>query len=363
LPTRTKLLPASTKPLPTRTKPLPTRTKLLPSWREVAKTGTWDTLFLGNGASVNVSHNFSYDYLFDQADLSVNAKKVFTEFHTTNFELALELLGDAQRVCAALGTPRSSSRLMAAEYANIRDALFDAVNRTHVRWSEVPLATRHHIADVLLGYRKVFTTNYDLIVYWSLLSRGHFAMFTDFFARDAPTDPIIFDVTARPAAARFRGRTQLYHLHGGLHLWRDERTGATGKWEPVDGADLAGLEDRFREHPERQPLLVSEGATTDKLRAIRGSDYLSFALAQLSRDRGNMVIFGWSFGAQDDHITDAINKSFRRRIAISMRPSTLKRMRRHQADLIARLDRHEVVFFDAASHPIGDPHLTIGTPC
>ncbi len=332
---------------------------LLPPWRDVDATGAWDTLFLGNGASVNVSKNFSYDYLFDQADLSVNAKKVFTEFRTTNFEFALELLSDAQRVCSALGTPRSSGRLMAAEYANIRDALFDAVNRTHVRWSEVPEGTRHHIADVLLCYRKVFTTNYDLILYWSLLSRGRFAAFTDFFGREDPADPIIFDVTAQPMSARFRGRTQLYHLHGGLHLWRDERTGATGKWDRLDGTDLLGLEDRFRERPERQPLLVSEGLTADKLRAIRGSDYLSFALAQLTRDRGNMVIFGWSFGDQDQHITDAINKSFRRRIAISMRPSTAKRMRRLQADLVARLDRHDVVFFDAATHPIGDPSLSI----
>ncbi len=338
---------------------MPISTSLLPPWRVVAATGNWDTLFLGNGASANVSKNFSYDYLFDQADLSVNAKKVFTEFRTTNFELALELLGDAQRVCNALGTPRSSARLMAAEYANIRDALFEAVNRTHVKWEEIPESTRHHVADVLLGYRKVFTTNYDLLVYWSLLSRGHFAAFTDFFIRDEPSDPIIFDVTAQPSAARFRNRTQLYHLHGGLHLWRDERTGATGKWDRVEGMDLVGLEDRFRERPERQPLLVSEGTTTDKLRAIRSNDYLSFALAQLSRDRGNMVIFGWSFGPQDSHITDAINNSFRRRIAISMRPSTTKRMRRVQADLIARLDRHEVLFFNAETHPIGDPTLTV----
>jgi hypothetical protein len=338
---------------------LPISTSLLPPWRTVAATGTWDTLFLGNGASVNVSKNFSYDYLYDQADLSVNAKKVFTEFRTTNFELALELLGDAQRVCAALGTPRSSGRLMAAEYSNIRDALFDAVNRTHVRWSDLPESTRHHIADVLLGYRKVFTTNYDLIVYWSLLSRGHFAAFTDFFVRDDPSDPIVFDVTARPSAARFRNRTQLYHLHGGLHLWRDERTAATGKWDQIDGTDLLGLDQRFRERPERQPLLVSEGTTVDKLRAIRSSDYLSFTLAQLARDRGNMVIFGWSFGAQDQHITDAINKSFHRRIAISMRPSTAKRMRGIQADLVARLDRHDVVFFDAATHPIGSPSLAV----
>jgi hypothetical protein len=339
---------------------VPISTSLLPPWRVIAASGHWDTLFLGNGASANVSQNFSYDYLFNQADLSVNAKKIFTEFKTTNFELALELLGDAQRVCTALGTPRSSSRLMAAEYANIREALFEALNRTHVGWDEIPESTRHHVADVLLGYRKVFTTNYDLLVYWSLLSRGHFAAFTDFFVRDDPSDPIIFDVTAQPSAARFRNKTQLYHLHGGLHLWRDSRTGATGKWDGIEGTDLVEIEGRFRTQPDRQPLLVSEGTATDKLRAIRSSDYLSFTLSQLSRDRGNMVIFGWSFGLQDQHITDAINNSFRRRIAISMRPSyTTKRMRREQADLVARLDRHDVVFFNAETHPIGDPTLAI----
>jgi hypothetical protein len=43
----------------------------------------------------------------------------------------------------------------------------------------------------------------------------------------------------------------------------------------------------------------SEGTTGDKPRAIRRSDYVSFAFCHLARDRGDMVIFGFSFGAHD----------------------------------------------------------------
>ena len=45
----------------------------------------------------------------------------------------LQLLGDARRVGAALSSPRNGQRLLTAEYANIREALFGAINATQVR--------------------------------------------------------------------------------------------------------------------------------------------------------------------------------------------------------------------------------------
>lgn len=321
--------------------------------------GGWHSLFLGNGASINISSGFAYPSLYDKADLSAAAEELFGEFGTTNFELVLQLLGDARRVGAALGSPRNGQRLIAAEYANIREALFGAVNATHVRHVEIPPSILHAVAEHLLRYRRVFTTNYDLLAYWSLMACGQRATVTDFFTRRGDqSQPLTFDLTA---PARFGGRTQLLHLHGGLHLWHDERTGTTGKWEHHHGGRLLDLDRRYREHPDRQPLLVSEGTSPDKLRAIRRSDYLSFGLRQLALDHHDIVIFGSRLGPGDRHITDAVNAGPARRIAISLRPNTnRRRLARRMAELTDLFaERHQVLFFNAASHPLGRPTLTV----
>ncbi|RKR88277.1 uncharacterized protein DUF4917 [Micromonospora pisi] len=321
--------------------------------------GDWNTLFLGNGTSINICTGFSYNSLYEEADLSIAAAQLFAEFDTTNFELVLQLLGAARRVGATLGSPRNGQRLIDAEYANIREALFAAVNATHIRHDEIPEKTLRAIAGELLNYRRVFTTNYDLLGYWSLMTCRQRAEVTDFFSRGGDRNqPLTFDLTT---PARFLGRTQLLHLHGGLHLWQDERTGTTGKWEHEDGGRLLDLEKRYLDHPERQALLVSEGTSADKLRAIRRSDYLSFALRQLALDHDDLVIFGSSLSPQDQHIVDAIDNGPARRIAISMRADAgARRQQRRIAELTDLFhDRHRVMFFDAATHPLGHRHLNV----
>lgn len=321
--------------------------------------GPWPTLLVGNGASINLSAGFSYPSLYRAADLSSAARELFAEFDTTNFELVLQLLGDAGRVGAALGSPRNSLRLIGAEYANIRDALFGAVHTTHIEHGAIPNETLLSIGEHLLGYRRVFTTNYDLTAYWALMSVGKIGRVTDFFSRRGETDgPLTFD---NATATRLGRRTQLLYLHGGLHLWHDEYTGITGKWQHHDGAGLLDLADRYRQHPHRQPLLVSEDTTTDKLRAIRRSDYLSFALRQLALEHHDLVIFGHSLNPTDRHIAEAINTGPARRIAISLHTtSNQRRLDRRMAELCDLFDeRHQVLFFPAGSHPLGRPIVTV----
>jgi uncharacterized protein DUF4917 len=321
--------------------------------------GPWPTLLMGNGASINLSTGFAYASLYHAADLTTAARELFAEFATTNFELVLQLLGDAARVGAALGSPRAGQRLIDTEYANIRDALFGAVHTTHLDHSQIPTQTLHALGEHLLGYRRVFTTNYDLTAYWALMSLARPTAITDFFHRNGqPDGPLTFDLTT---TSRLRDRTQLLYLHGGLHLWHDEYTGTTGKWRHHDGAGLLDLADRYRDYPHRQPLLVSEGTSTDKLRAIRRSDYLSFALRQLALDHHDTVIFGHSISPVDRHIADAINHGPARRIAISLHTtSNQRRVARRIAELRDLFDeRHQILFFHAQSHPLGAPSVTL----
>lgn len=82
----------------------------------------------------------------------------------------LERMLDAQQINTVFCFPESGMKRMAAEHDGIREALFFAVNQTHVRHADLPLETLQAIAGHLLGYSRVSTTNYDLLPYWSIMS-------------------------------------------------------------------------------------------------------------------------------------------------------------------------------------------------
>ena len=82
---------------------------------------------------------------------------------------------------------------------------------------------------------------------------------------------------------------------------------------------MNNLEANFSSVPSRQPVLVSEGTSAQKMARIRRSVYLTYALQSLSDNISDTVIFGANFGDQDAHIADAIGAGAQRSIAISVR--------------------------------------------
>ena len=62
--------------------------------------------------------------------------------------------------------PRPSFRPL---YEQIQDALFDAVAAVHIQWNDVADKWLSRIKSELRRYRRVYSTNYDLLVYWSMM--------------------------------------------------------------------------------------------------------------------------------------------------------------------------------------------------
>ncbi len=66
---------------------------VIANWEDIAKSTNWDTLVLGNGASMAVCPKFGYEPLLEAATnkgfISEDVKKVFDELHTTDFELVM----------------------------------------------------------------------------------------------------------------------------------------------------------------------------------------------------------------------------------------------------------------------------------
>lgn len=207
------------------------------------------------------------------------------------------------------------------------------------------------VAHALDDFAAVFTTNYDLIPYWSHMEvRGEVGI-VDMFRGAQPFDPDDPNYGAGNSTA-------VHYLHGAIHLWLDS-AGDNGKWVS-DGHILLGLQQRYRASSVRQPLFVSEGTSSAKLQAIRRSPYLAFCRQELRADEGNTVVFGHSLSEQDEHIVKALVEGRERRFAVSLRSSNDKaRIRERKATILRQLDGHEVCFFDSSTHPLGDPSLRI----
>lgn len=151
----------------------------------------------------------------------------------------------------------------------------------------------------------------------------------------------------------------MYFLHGALHLV----VGGSGVTWKLKREAVQTILDQFGEpiadDPLARPLLVTEGSSHDKLRAIDGNAYLSHALEQLRRVELPIVVFGSSLGDHDQHLIDAINERPSRPVAVSMVSDGKRELTALQAEIYGRLQAETLVFFDAASHPLGAPGLRV----
>lgn len=323
-------------------------TDQLVSWDQLSHL-RWPTLLIGNGLSINLWSGFGYKQLLERADLNPVAVQLFNDLDTVNFEVVLEGLWHAERVLNALGD--QSEVVVHDLYTHVQDELFEAIHRVHVPWDAIPRTSLAQIATVLDDQHLVFTLNYDLLTYWSVM--GSTTYTGDYFWADGYT----FD----PSDCRLvAGRTGILYLHGGVHLWQESTTGLTGKWiTGSQGNLLVDLAAKFRANTDRQPLMVSEGTSAQKMAVIRRSDYLSFALRQLAADAENTVIFGAEFGSQDDHVVAALAAGGTRKIAISVFPGTNEQNIATMARYRSKLPGQNLLFFDSRSHPLGDPALCV----
>jgi hypothetical protein len=314
---------------------------LLP-WTDVEAAHQWEVLLLGNGLSINVWPSFAYSRLFDYArggGLTRGDLRLFND--NPNFEAVLGELATAIRVAEAI---RYSAAPFYERYRRVQMALGHAVRQVHCHRTQVSNATLSTIREQLLKYEWIFTTSYDLIVYWAMGYGERFAPFIDHFRYGGK---LAFD----PARAEvYVGRVPVYFLHGALHL----AVGGDGVTFKIRRNLLTLLEqfgDPIPGDLQARPLLVTEGSAREKLRAIEGNDYLAHSLGRLRERERPVLVFGSSLGDQDRHLVDALNVNPNRAVAVSMRPGPKRELRSRQAELYGRLDADPLLFFDATTHP------------
>ncbi|MFC7297957.1 DUF4917 family protein [Herminiimonas aquatilis] len=325
----------------------------LSKWDELLLINArWENLLLGNGFSTNVWHKFSYDSLYALAQkeeigekLTVQSIALFDHLLSSNFEDVLRVLHHAILVDEQLDSPQRDR--INELYKNTKNALSASVNFSHLPPGQ---ANMQEISSQLAPFSKIFTTNYDLIIYWAIMSHN-----TDHFRDLFWGQENSFNIGNAGVMAR---KSAIYYLHGAIHLVELE-DGTTRKLTVNGDATLADLFDL--KHPEKFPLFVSEGSSEWKLSKIRRNDYLRHAYERLCDARGNLVVLGHSLHKNyDQHIIDAIKRSPIECVAISVWPEqTPPEIISFKARLLEEFHMKQLLFFDSKSHPLTSSELRV----
>lgn len=258
------------------------------------------SVLLGNGFSMAYSRDmFDYSSLFKWAEIDNNhpkLKEVFDQLGTRDFELVMKALKSASQIGAIYECNAVNIQQMNANIDELKELLIDAITQSHPNTVDTIPDSKYKSTRVFLNhFGKIFTTNYDLLLYWSLcrnIDGKILAGWRDGFSGE--NGHLSWD----------KGNDQnSYYLHGAMHLFMDSpdvdkivyRTG-----NPLrDQVRTKILNDEF-------PIFVSEGTSIEKTIRIEENKYLTHCLDALKGLTGSLFIHGHSLDENDDHIWDAI---------------------------------------------------------
>lgn len=343
-------------------------------------------LLLGNGFSISLFPKcFSYNSLYKTAkdeglfEGHSPLDAAFTALQSTDFELVMEALKAASILGPLYGYDTS---IMSGHALKLKSILVDAIAGNHPSRPSDITDTQYANCRAFLGefignsrgtkIGKVFSLNYDLLLYWSVLhDQFHFDRETGDFVTDsgnqlvnddgfrAPEDEYDASYVAWDQFGAAHKSQSITFLHGALHLYERGPELAKLCWERSGNKPLM---DQIRQSLEedRYPLFVSESSTKEKMRRINKSAYLSKALRSFQgccdTKSGALFIIGHSLAANDDHVLRRVQNGKIAQLYVSVfgdpnEPNNLAIRAKAEAIATARKEQSplEVQLIDAAS--------------
>lgn len=334
-------------------------------WINQTRSSGKPHLLLGNGFSIAYDHTrFTYSALLDRArnrkTLSTLADAFFTELETFDFELVIQQLSDLARSLEILGDQALNTRIkeIRDEVDNLKELLARTLASLHPnRPKDISDAAFRRIRRFTDGYNRIYTANYDLLLYWSLMHDDGVNSKTvrddGFRNTDSEAEFVVWNHLSS------HRKQSLYYLHGALHLFRDPRNGEIRKLTWIRPKERLIDQIRRQLNDDRFPLIVAEGTSSDKLSSIQSSAFLGRSLRSLASIGGGLLSYGLSFSDNDSHIIDAIVESNVGKIAASIYGSPDSSENQRIVKTVNRMssDRHllkkntplEIKFFDAST--------------
>ncbi|MDL1163022.1 DUF4917 family protein [Yersinia pestis] len=303
-------------------------------------------ILIGNGFSIWFSQRFNYKTLLEKCeDLFEQDRQLFLELKTSNFETCLSVLNSASLVNKLYNLEADH----AESYDRIKTSLINVVRKVHVERSSIPGYRFDQAESLFKKAKNIFTTNYDLLPYWiilSLKSELKDDQFGDAFSYDMNNPK---RVSGLYFTEEFRTRRKMFYLHGNLSLFMEG--GFIKKITNANNQNILSLVEK-KINDGTPPLFVSEGTWELKKTSIESNQYLRFCFKKFARLQGNLTIFGQRLDEQsDNHIIDVIKKSKINKIAYAMYTADkLPEEVEHEKTRINLMFRgKEVLFFDASS--------------
>lgn len=271
-------------------------------------------LLLGNGFSMDYDYKiFSYNALqgFIENIEDDLLSKLFGIVKTKNFEIVMQQLGNFCELIEAFGTDEELYRKVQQASEKLKNSLIDAVGSLHPEHVfQVPEDESKKCSEFLALFLdrdgSIFSSNYDLLLYWVLM-RNEFTKKVDGFGRERLDDHEDFSVDPEYSEliwGKYKDKQNIFHLHGTLPIFD---TGIDIVKEEYDGQNflLENIEKRLSKG--EYPVFVAAGSGEEKLNHIMHNRYLTFCYEALTNIEGSLVTFGFNFGPYDYHIIDAIN--------------------------------------------------------
>ncbi|GEM_PF-228179 len=294
----------------------------LPTYEEVLtylkKKKRTKHLLLGNGFSMAYDTNiFSYNALhefIENLDDEI-LLKLFDIIDTKNFELVMNQLDNFIKMTEALNKDDLFIQQLKNAHKKLKECLINAIQEVHPEHiykvsEEESLSCLQFLSDYLDEEQgNVFSTNYDLLLYWSTM-RNEVEIPKDGFGRDIENEEEVKKGMEPEYSELYWGlnklKQRIFYLHGALHLFN---TGIHIIKETYKLESFLLQNIKTRLENEQYPVFVTAGKADGKLKHIAGNKYLNYCYDKLSEITGSLVTFGFNFGEYDDHLIDAINKA------------------------------------------------------
>lgn len=281
------------------------------------KYGRDPNLLIGNGFSIAYNPEiFSYNALSSFIDTNddKDLKTLFNIIKTSNFEQIMKELDLFVRILEAFNDSPAIIERLKKFSDKLKGLLIKAVESSHPEHVfSIPQDKLESCAKFLNTFTeangKIFSTNYDLLLYWVLM-RSNNQNCIDGFGRDKEEGQEFIPAEEADYSelrwGKHKEEQNIFYLHGALHLF--DMLNEIVKQE-YDGKNYLMEQIKKLMDENTYPIFVTAGDGDEKLNHIKHNYYLAYCYDALSKISGSLITYGFNFGDYDEHIIRAINKA------------------------------------------------------
>ena len=256
-------------------------------------------LLLGNGFSIAYDSSvFNYASLYDKSKekLSERIISLFNEYKTCDFETVIKNLQSALHILSVykINNPVKKEEIE-ADIKKLKDQLINVLTETHPESPEwVGEDKLIGCSNFLSSFERIYTLNYDLLLYWSILKNTSKKNRSDGFRQSIEKESIVtWNINEDH-------NQNIFYLHGALHLFNSYNELEKLTWTRT----VIKLKKQITEkiNNDTYPLVITGATSQEKMAKIKESAYLHRGLKSLHSIMGNLFVYGHSLDMNDEHI-------------------------------------------------------------